>query len=119
MAFLEDSVLRNEIDTALTTTLANGFGLSHILCHGDLGNLELLLEAAKAFPDSRWPGEVDRLAAGILHSIERDGWLCGNPMNLESPGLMTGISGIGYQLLRLFDPERMPSILTLAPPQGR
>jgi lantibiotic modifying enzyme len=37
-------------------------------------------------------------------------------MNLEAPGLMTGITGIGYQLLRLAEPARVPSVLTLAPP---
>jgi type 2 lantibiotic biosynthesis protein LanM len=113
---LDDPVLRTEIDTALRTTRAQGFGLSHILCHGDLGNLELLLEAARAGAASPGWGEVDRLAAGILNSIERDGWLCANPLRLESPGLMTGLAGIGYQLLRLAEPERVPSVLTLAGP---
>jgi type 2 lantibiotic biosynthesis protein LanM len=116
LGHLHDPTLRTEIDTALRTTQAKGFGLSHILCHGDLGNLELLLEAAHAFPESAWQAEVDRLTAGILNSIERDGWLCANPMNLESPGLMTGLAGIGHQLLRLAAPARVPSVLTLAPP---
>jgi type 2 lantibiotic biosynthesis protein LanM len=114
--YLNDPMLRTEIDTALRTTRATGFGLSHILCHGDLGNLELLLEAAQASPDSPWRAEVDRLTGGILDSIERDGWLCSNPMNLESPGLMTGLAGVGYQLLRLAEPRSVPSVLTLAPP---
>jgi len=67
------------------------------------------MRASHAFPESPWPVEVDRLAAGILNSIDRDGWLLANPMNLESPGLMTGIAGIGYQLLRLVEPARVPS----------
>jgi type 2 lantibiotic biosynthesis protein LanM len=112
---LDDPLLRQEIESALRTTFAKGFGLSHILCHGDLGNLELLLCAAREFPLSPWGAEVDPLAGGILNSIERDGWLCANPMNLESPGLMTGITGIGYQLLRLAEADRVPSVLSLAP----
>jgi lantibiotic modifying enzyme len=29
---------------------------------------------------------------------------------------MTGLAGIGYQLLRLAHPTRIPAVLTLAPP---
>jgi hypothetical protein len=32
---------------------------------------------------------------------------------------MNGIAGIGYGLLRLADPDRVPSILALAPPAQR
>jgi type 2 lantibiotic biosynthesis protein LanM len=113
---LDDRVLREEIDTALQTTLAHGFGHNHSLCHGDLGNLELLLQASQALAEPQWRAEVDRLAALILESIERDGWRCGVPLGVESPGLMTGLAGIGYGLLRLAEPTRVPSVLVLEPP---
>jgi lantibiotic modifying enzyme len=29
---------------------------------------------------------------------------------------MTGLAGIGYELLRLAEPDKVPSVLTLAPP---
>jgi len=103
-----------EIEAALRTTLAKGFGANHCLCHGDLGNLELLLEAAQAWPESRWGEQAAGLATGILKSIRRDGWLCGSPIAVESPGLMTGIAGIGYGLLRCAEPASVPSILSLA-----
>ena len=32
----------------------------------------------------------------------------------DSPELMTGLAGIGYQLMRLAEPQRVPSLLTLA-----
>ena len=60
--------------------------------------------------------EVNRIAAIILESIDQDGWLCGNPLGVESPGLMTGLAGIGYELLRLAEPTVVPSVLALAPP---
>jgi lantibiotic modifying enzyme len=31
-----------------------------------------------------------------------------------SPGLFQGAAGIGYELLRLADPERVPSVLLFA-----
>jgi lantibiotic modifying enzyme len=104
-----------EIAAALRTTLASGFGSNHCLCHGDLGNLDLLLEAAKAWPEGPWAQEAARRATSILNSIRRDGWLCGNPIAVESPGLMTGTAGIGYGLLRCAEPVNVPSILSLAP----
>ena len=33
-----------------------------------------------------------------------------------SPGLMTGLAGMGYALLRLAEPAHVPSVLMLAPP---
>jgi hypothetical protein len=43
-------------------------------------------------------------------------WRCGTPLGVESPGLMTGLAGIGYQYLRLHDPKRVPSVLAVEPP---
>ena len=53
----------------------------------------------------------------MLASIERDGWLCGTRGGVEAPGLMNGLAGIGYGLLRLAAPERVPSVLALEPPR--
>lgn len=113
---LNDTETRAEIGTALHTTLTQGFGLNHCLCHGDLGNLELILQASLTLNDSKWLHQVNRLAAIILESINKHGWLCGVPLGVETPGLMTGLAGIGYQLLRLAEPTHIPSVLTLAPP---
>jgi type 2 lantibiotic biosynthesis protein LanM len=113
---LDDPLFDQEIEIALRTTIASGFGSNHSLCHGDLGNLELVKTAAQAWPGSQWSRQAERMAAAILESIRRDGWLCGNPLAVESPGLMTGVAGIGYGLLRCAEPERVPSVLSLALP---
>ena len=42
--------------------------------------------------------------------------LCGTQTSLASPGMMIGLAGIGHGLLRLACPERIPSVLVLAPP---
>jgi hypothetical protein len=78
--------------------------------------------ARSVFEPPRWThsamsaAETERIAAMVLQSIERDGWLSGLPLGVESPGLMTGLAGIGYGLLRLAAPERVPALLLLAPP---
>lgn len=107
---------RAEIDSAIKTTLAQGFGSNHSLCHGDLGNLELLLQASHILDDQNLRQQVNRLSFIILASIEQYGWQCGIPLGVESPGLMTGLAGIGYGLLRLAFPAHIPSLLTLDPP---
>jgi type 2 lantibiotic biosynthesis protein LanM len=113
---LDDPGLRREIDVAVATTLKAGFGRNQSLCHGDLGNLELVLEAALTLDDPDLRDHAYRIAAGLLPGIDEHGWMCGAPLGIESPGLMTGLSGIGYELLRLAAPDRVPSVLSLAPP---
>ena len=114
---LDESATRAEIEAALETTVARGFGDNHSLCHGDLGNLELLIQAGERLADSRWSAESGRMAAATLASIRRNGWICGVPSGVETPGLMTGLAGIGYGLLRLAEPRRTPSVLALESPK--
>jgi lantibiotic modifying enzyme len=109
LASIDGAETRSEIDTALETTLESGFGGNHCLCHGALGNIDVLLEAGLRTA-------AYQAAGTVLESIERNGWLCGNPVEIESPGLMTGLAGIGYELLRLAEPERVPSVLALEIP---
>jgi type 2 lantibiotic biosynthesis protein LanM len=112
----DDEQARTELNAALRTTLALGFGQNHSLCHGDLGNLDLVLQAAEALDDPFLRSEAVRAGSRVFHSIAEHGWLCGVPMRVETPGLMVGLAGIGYGLLRMADPARVPSVLTLAPP---
>jgi type 2 lantibiotic biosynthesis protein LanM len=118
MPYLNDPLVRGEIDLALETTRAEGFGWNHSLCHGDLGNLELLLQAGRAPGEPRWHREAELVGSAILETIDRGGWICANPVGVESPGLMTGLAGIGHELLRLAEPDQVPSVLTLDPPVG-
>jgi lantibiotic modifying enzyme len=112
----DEAETRAEIVTAIATTIAEGFGDNHSLCHGDLGNLDVLLQAEERSPEPSFVAARRRATALVLESSRRDAWLCGIPLGVESPGLMTGIAGIGYGLLRLAAPDRVPSVLALAPP---
>jgi lantibiotic modifying enzyme len=94
--------------------LKTGFGGNHTLCHGDLGNAEILFCAAEALRQPGWRNLADKIIGNILH--EENHWICGNPLGVESPGLMTGIAGIGYAFLRFADPAGIPSVLSLQPP---
>ncbi len=111
LSILDTPEIREEIDVALRTTLCEGFGLNHSLCHGDLGNLDTLLMAAQVLNKPEYQQAIDRISAMLLESIDRQGWVTGVPLSVETPGLMVGLAGIGYGLLRLAAPKRVPSVL--------
>ena len=113
LPFLDDDSIRTEIETAVRSTVAHGLGQNHCLCHGDVGNLQLLAVAGRTLDRPDWSSSAGCLAGGVLDSIQRDGLLFGLPGNVETPGLMTGLTGVAYGLARLAAPERIPSILTL------
>jgi type 2 lantibiotic biosynthesis protein LanM len=116
---MDDPETRAEIQTALEITLSDGFGRNHSLCHGDLGNLDFVLEARTVLGEEALQTQIDHFAAIILECIEQQGAFCGVPLGVETPGLMTGLAGIGYGLLRLAEPEQIPSVLLLSPPPGQ
>jgi type 2 lantibiotic biosynthesis protein LanM len=116
LSHFHDDTLIEEIHAALTTTKSHTSIGNHSLCHGDLGNADVLLTASQVLREPKLRLHANRLAAAGLESAKKSGWICGNPLGVESPGLMTGISGIGYALLRLTEPARIPSILALQPP---
>ena len=117
---VDDPRLREDAAIAVATTEETGLGFNHCLCHGDLGNLEVLDHAARADIGGFTRARTRALAAEVLESIAKRGWLTGYPLGLEAPGLMMGLAGIGYGLLRLADPEHVPSVLLLQPPtRGR
>lgn len=116
LRFLDDAGMREDIATAVDATLTGGFGKGHSLCHGDLGNLEILALASEILGAPGLAGRVGRLTGGVLASLREHGWRCGVLGKGEVPGLMLGLAGIGYGLLRLAAPERVPSVLRLAPP---
>jgi type 2 lantibiotic biosynthesis protein LanM len=116
LPYLDDPEMIEEIRAAVRTTRAEGFGFNQSLCHGDLGNLELVREAGRVLDDAGLATETGRLAAGILTRIEEDGPRCGANVRTEVPGLMTGLAGIGYGLLRAAWPDRVPSVLLLETP---
>lgn len=116
LKYVDDPIVRNDVAAGLETTLSQGFRGDHSLCHGSLGNIEPLVQASELLNRMPWTDHINRVSATILHSIHNDGWFCGVPLGVETPGLMTGLAGIGYGLLRLAEPSRAPAILILAPP---
>jgi type 2 lantibiotic biosynthesis protein LanM len=112
-----DSALREEATLALRSTATHGFGGGHSLCHGDLGNLEIFVKAAELFEGSQHLAQARQLAGAALATANQTGWRCGVPGGIETPGLMVGLAGIGYELLRVAHPASVPSVLLLESPR--
>lgn len=82
------------------------------LCHGELGVVEALTVLAERGHE-RAAAARTRRAGLVLGALDQYGARCGTPGGVPSAGLLTGLSGIGYGLLRLGFPEHVPSVLLL------
>jgi len=110
-----DEKVLAEIHAAVGTTAAEGFRFDHSLCHGYASSAELMMLAQKAgIPTA--PATDTSWGHSMLQNIRQNGYITGFPLGIENPGLMMGTAGIGYGLLRLSAPERVPSVLLLEPP---
>ena len=117
LAHVDDGDVRHDLDVAIESTVANGFLSNDSLCHGDLGNLELLLRAGERGFGGPWEETLASEASRLVERLVRGDWRCGIPGGVETPGLMMGLAGIGYGLLRLGATDRVPSLLSLEPPR--
>jgi type 2 lantibiotic biosynthesis protein LanM len=116
LAYEEDASLRQEIEAALQTTLAHKVEAEYSLCHGEAGNLETLLEASQMLGPAPYQEALEQRTKILLHVAYALTAPTPGILRTTLPGLMLGLAGIGYTLLRVAAPERVPSILVLAPP---
>lgn len=96
---------------------ADGMSWNHTLCHGDLGNWEVV---RTAIDHGLAPDGVDRavLDSYVLASVAEFGPISGLARDAFSPGLMSGVGGVAYQLLRMHPDCRLPSVLLPDPGAG-
>lgn len=110
--------LAEEASTALETALARGVPPNDSLCHGTLGAREFL--AGMADRSMRAREALQDLDRTILDRFERglatDG-IVGS--HTTTPGLMLGQAGFVLGLLRIAEPSRVPSPLSLEGPGSR
>jgi type 2 lantibiotic biosynthesis protein LanM len=112
----DDEAIRAEAQAAVSATLAAAT-TNDSLCHGVLGNLDLLERWTAITGDQATEQAMNEQAMAVARAAVRGEWQCGTRTGLETPGLMLGIAGIGFGLLRLAFPGRVPSVLALEPPR--
>jgi type 2 lantibiotic biosynthesis protein LanM len=97
-----------------------GFGIDgpSCLCHGALGHMEFLAAAA----ERGLLDDIDAVAIWrrrLLARLTGGDWGADKGYGLASPGLMVGLAGTGYSLLRAAQPQLIPSVLMLEPPPAK
>ena len=102
---------RQDLHRAAAATWRLGMGWNHCACHGDLGAWELLHHAIAAGEGPKGLG-ASSLLDMILTSLEQHGPFCGIAGNACVPGLLPGLGGVAYQLLRAHPEAQLPSVLT-------
>ncbi len=113
------AALEREAETAMATTVGSYFGdamtgrRTHSLCHGDVGNLLIVSDHARRVGDDDLLDRCSRVACTLLDAAASNGWSCGVPLGVPTPGLMCGLSGIGLGLLRAGFPNEVADVLLL------
>lgn len=110
---LSHASTRKFMRRAAAATWRMGMGWNHCACHGDLGAWELLNHAIAA---GEAPQELSasHLLDLILSSLEQDRLSFDTGRTAFTPGLLPGLGGVAYQLMRTHPDHDLPSILTLS-----
>jgi lantibiotic modifying enzyme len=87
-----------------------------MLCCGTAGKLETLLVASQMLKEPHIEEKVWERVGWLLDRVPEAREYQEPSAHIEPLGLMTGLAGIGYELLRVSHPEQVPSVLALAPP---
>lgn len=113
--FYTDSSFINEYEIAKKNIIEKGLHANECVCHGSLGNMEILFALSTRVEDIDTKNNIvhylNILSEKIIDNISviRNGV----EGDTEILGLFTGLTGTAYQLLRFYDWENTPSILCL------
>jgi lantibiotic biosynthesis protein len=130
-----DPDIRNQLQTALETTERDAQDYGEVdaaieslgqtssyslpsrrdwcLCHGRAGNADVLLLAADQLHDNKYREIAESVGNWGIKQFEANhlNWSCSIGGPGESPDLLTGLAGVGYFYLRLFDSIQTPTVL--------
>lgn len=107
----DSAVLRRDLDRA--SDFDPQLGASDSLCHGTFSQVDLLVELGRSLDETRMDAARD-LAASAIERRQRSGAYrvaCGDVDGIHNPILFLGTAGIGYTLLRVLQPDAIPSVL--------
>jgi lantibiotic modifying enzyme len=120
---LADEHVPGEIGAAMRATLAAPRSRLDHLCCGNLARAEALLSVGQVLAVPELASRGRELAEGVAAQVVEYGRAGMRGQLFERgaavPGFFQGLSGIGYQLLRSWAPDRLPSVLAFEAPAGR
>jgi len=109
--------VRSDIEIAIETTCRAGMGDRDHVCCGNMGRVEVLLSAGRLLARQDLVRRAYGWAGAIAERSAREARFALNPKmprEIVHPGFFQGLSGIGYELLRLASPEHIPCVLLWA-----
>ncbi|PFZ12278.1 type 2 lantipeptide synthetase LanM [Bacillus pseudomycoides] len=110
---IEDATINDDLQKCIDILMTKGFGISHTLCHGDFGNIDFLLTYAQITKNNEYMKISREIGKYVLKQKEESGkWNFDQNGDVNIFGFMIGTSGIGFELLRLNNPD-IPSVLSL------
>jgi type 2 lantibiotic biosynthesis protein LanM len=113
---LPEPEIRRDIDIALSTSQKNGIfdrGFDHLCC-GNVGRIELMVVGGQLLGDLQLLATARASIAKMVITSKESGayGLLPHLSNaIFSPSFYRGVAGVGYQILRLIDPELIPSVV--------
>ena len=125
LSYIKSSKLLNRdltspyIVAAFNDIIQNGMSGQDCLCHGSLGNYEVLVSMAELLKNDELKNVVrNELYKKVISMTGRhENWITGlNNQQYSLIGLFLGLSGISYNIMRVFWQDEIPSVLTLDSP---
>ncbi len=108
----ENKKINDEIITAIEKTIKDGLNNDISLCHGAMGNMVILKEAAIVLKDTilydQTIATIEEILDFIIKLMETETF-----KENEHNEFMIGLSGIGYEILRIGKENEIPNILGL------
>lgn len=102
-----------DIKRSIATVHDSCMGGNNCLCHGNIGNSEIIQEYCKVFPDEEMKAASELTRRNLIEKISQDENLGIKPFyGFQSLGFMNGLAGIGYSIMRDLDKE-LPCIMAL------
>lgn len=108
---LEGLVDKEKLNISIDTTISKAFGNNPCLCHGDLGNLEILYFASKVLKDKVLEEKCKEGFKWIVENVIKYRWKGSSYRGIEAFGIMIGLSGFGYSIMKFNNFDDIPSIL--------
>jgi len=116
LPFYDDSSFKSEIDRGVRHILDGDELIDSCLCHGLAGNTEMLMRFGGYLEDDEVIDKSNNMLTNLAQDVQKLKNSDYMPLHGRYAGLLCGLAGMGWTLLRAAFPGKLPSILTLDPP---
>jgi class II lanthipeptide synthase len=111
---MDNREVRGDIEAALASVEGVNLLPRDHLCCGNAGLVDTLCMAGSRLALAAWSDKASKLAARIVaRRNELGSFKIAFHNGFFNPSLFQGTAGLGYQLLRLAEPTKIPSVLLL------